>query len=121
MKTTKEDFLLFKKYALEWQERLGVTEWALYFEHTKDNMTDVYAQVFWDNGARLATIRFNKDWDGLREKSPKEIERAALHEVLHVLFADFCAAGEARYSTQAYLDSSEHAVIRRLEKVFIDA
>lgn len=115
LKTTKRDFEFFKAAALEWQQRLGLTDWNLYFVHEK--VDECYAQTRWELPATLATITLSLNWDSLRPKTDEELKVLALHEVLHVLFAPYCSAAEDRYLGPSQLHGVEHAIIRRLEKV----
>jgi hypothetical protein len=118
-KTTKEDFELFKKSATKWQNALSLTNWSLYFDHKSEDMRDRYACVYWDMGAHLATIVFTKDWDDLRAKTEKEIEKVALHEVLHLVTANLMAEAEARYTSSSSIDIAEHEIIRRFEHILL--
>ena len=120
-KTTKEDFGKFKMFALDWQRRLGLTSWSLYFDRKKEDMRDTYACCYWDMGSQLATIVLTTDWDDLRPKNDGELERVALHEVLHVGLAELVSQAEARYTTQAAIDMAEHSIIRRLENSLMEA
>jgi len=117
MKTTKADFETFKAAAKTWQTKLGLMDWALYFDHKL--LEDEYARCYWANSDKTATIVLSTHWDKLRPKTNQEIERAALHEVLHLMFAQYCAQAEARYTTRDALESAEHSIIRQLESVLL--
>lgn len=118
IRTTKEQFNTFQEEALKWQKKLGLTDWKLYFKHEVDD--DRYGSCTWSVSDSIATIMFTKKWDDLRPLTDSEISKCAFHEVCHVLFAYYCAAAEARFSTQEQLDSAEHSIIRRLETLMFE-
>lgn len=116
MKTTKADFELFKQYGQEWQTKLGLNDWEIYFKH--DSAPDCYGQTYWNGNDRVATVILSKDgWDNLRPKTPESLKQVALHEVLHVLFAPYCIAAEKRFGSRDELESTEHSIIRHLQKI----
>ena len=116
MKTTKKDLELFKTYVEKYMALLGLTEWSTHFIHEYlDN--DSYAQTYWRHSTGLCTFQFSTSWDNLRPKTESEIERLALHEVLHVLIAPLTAEAESRYTDQNSIDTAEHLIVRRLEKL----
>ena len=117
MKTTKQDFADFTKHALEWQDRLGLTNWKLYFYHR--HVDGSYADCSWDAESSVATIRLSTNWEPAREKSQDELRLLALHEVLHVFTAELCCYAEARYTTRSQIDTAEHSMIRRLENILM--
>lgn len=115
MKTTKQDFINFQRYAKEWQQQLGLLEWSLYFEHA--DIADVYARTSWSTNDMLATIQLARNWDDMRLKTDAEIRSLALHEILHVLMAPLVSQAEWRYASKDGVDSAEHSIVRRLENV----
>lgn len=115
MRTSKADFETFKTSCIDWQSKLGLIEWALYFEHA--NLPDEYAKTSWSTGAMVATIQFSTHWDNLREKTAQEIHKLALHEILHILMAPFVSEAEYRFSTSNAIETAEHSIIRRLENI----
>lgn len=115
MRTTKQQFEHFKECATNWQQKLGLVNWALYFNHTK--LDGKYGETIWSTRDMAATIQFAKDWDTFRPLNDDEINKLALHEVLHVLMAPLCSEAEYRYSTSEAIQSAEHAIIRALENV----
>lgn len=117
MKTTKRDFDLFKEFARKWQKKLSLTGWAIYFYHEK--LEDEYASSAWHMSGRAATLKFSTKWDIGREFSEAEIERLALHEILHIFFASLIYPAESRYTTQEDIDTAEHSIIRCLEDVLL--
>lgn len=117
IKTTKAEFALFCDMSRKWREKLGLMNWAFYFEHTKTE--DAYARTSWSTNAMAATLKFATEWDNLRPKNEHEIDMLALHEVLHVLMAPLISEAEYRYSTQESIDMAEHSIIRSLENIVV--
>lgn len=115
MKTTKDDFELFKKEARKWQSKLGLTNWALYFK--QKDVKDCYARTHWHVGSMAATLEFCTKWDDYRPKNAHEIDKLALHEVLHVLMAPLISEAEYRYTTNDAIETAEHSIVRSLENM----
>ncbi len=115
MKTTKLDFDKFKLYCEKWRQRLGLKNWAFYYEHTK--VQDAYARTYWRTSDMAATIQFSREWDVLRPKTDFELDRIAAHEMCHVLLAPLCSEASYRFSTQEAIDTTEHSIVRTLEEV----
>lgn len=115
MKTSKQEYEYFKTSCLNWREVLGLKNWALYFEHTKAEGT--YAKTHWSTTQMAATIQFATDWDNTRPKNDTEINKLALHEVLHVLLAPLVGEAEYRYSSADAIEAAEHSIVRSLENM----
>lgn len=115
MRTTKADFQLFQRSCEKYLSTLGMAEWSVFYDHT--DCGDTYAQTHWKLSGGVATIVLNTQWDELRPKSDVEIERLALHEVLHILLAPLIAEAEDRWANQDAIEIAEHAIVRKLEKL----
>lgn len=118
MKTTKKDFVSFRGHCLEWQKKFGLLDWVVYFYHKK--IDDSYANTMWQMSSSVAVITLSTSWDDGRPLSDVELDRLALHEVLHVLLAKLIAEAEARYTTQSAIDIAEHSIIRSLENSLME-
>lgn len=118
MKTTKTDFEEFKGYAEKWRKQLGLTNWAVYYKHRKTDGN--YAEISLSIKDQIAAVSFGTDWNtDWRIKDSTQLERCALHEMLHLLLIHFYHHAESRYTTQEALDQSEHSIIRQLENVIL--
>ena len=115
MKTTQKDFETFKQYCEEWRQKLGVCDWSIHYAH--DDSEGTYARTFWKLTDMVSTIQFGKHWDDLRPKTDHEINKVALHEVLHLVMAPLTAEAGARFTTQDAIDLAEHRIIRQLENL----
>lgn len=117
MKTTKKDFELFKQYCLEWQNKLGVKNWSVHYDHSDTD--GAYARTYTKASEAIATTVLGTYWDDLRAKTDEEINRLALHETLHILFAHFMAEASYRFTSQDALETAEHSIIRQLENLLV--
>ena len=92
-----------------WVNKLGLKDWYVDIKHDQGG-TDYEALVEYDKETRHATFTFYS----AGQSSSYSIERLALHEVLHLLFADTipedCGDDVAR---------EEHRVIERLLHVLL--
>lgn len=70
-------------------------------------------------GGAVASIRLSVNWDDARPKNDDEINKLALHEILHLLMAEYYSQAEARFTTQDSMEMTEHFIIRRLEGVLL--
>lgn len=113
MKTTTKDFKFFKARAIKYQSLLGLMSWALYFNH--EEVEGAYAVTAWSTNDMVASIRLATEWDDMRPKSNHELDRLALHEVLHVLLAPLVSEAEYRYASQDSILAVEHSIVRVLE------
>lgn len=117
MKTTRKDFEEFKRNCLKWQNKLGITNWSIYFEHCPAKGT--YAKTHWNTVQMAATIQFATYWDSTRPKNSYEIDKLALHEVVHVLLAPLVSEAEYRYTSLDAIESAEHSIVRSLENLIL--
>jgi len=90
-------------------------DWVVYFKHSE--VEDSYARTSWDSNDRVATIEFSSTWDEMRNLSSEQLDKLALHEILHIVMAPLCSEAEYRYSTQEDIKNAEHSIVRRLENV----
>lgn len=99
----------FEAACRRWQATLGLTDWTLTFKTaTADGEYEAYVEYNCEN--RHASITF---FVGVKEAlSP---ERVALHEMLHILFADMLSTA-ARLASDGHKDvgREEHKAIERL-------
>ena len=108
---------MFKDYCFKWQDTFSLRDWRIYFVHKRLN--GAYAQTKWSTDSMLATITLSSYWDDMQPISDIELERIALHEIMHVLFAPLVSEAEYRYATHDNIEIAEHAIVRRLEAAFM--
>lgn len=117
-KPTKKQFEYFQERAEYWRHRLGLINWGVYYKHDKTDQS--YASVNWSMQDALATVTLTADgWDEWRPLNDVELDKVALHEMLHLMLAIYCSVAEARYTTQSEIDIAEHSIIRQLEEVIL--
>jgi hypothetical protein len=106
--TAEERHETFDAFVALWLDKLGLKDWYVEIKHDREGV-DAEAQVEHDRDTRSATFTY------FSAAAPTySIERLALHEVLHLLFADMwpegCGDDVAR---------EEHRVIERLLHVLL--
>jgi hypothetical protein len=113
---TNKEFKQFSSSVNYWMNKFGITEWEYEIIHKQ---TDAAARTTYNNKSKLACFQLTKsiDYDFCGQS---DMNKLALHEVLHLLLADF---GYAIDETKSY-DSDlaiahEHAVVMRLMKALI--
>lgn len=109
-----DDRETFRLYLMQWQERLGLTDWRFNLQTTpapKGTMANVTNHY----RARLANIQLGTDFGGT-PVSPESLESTALHEALHTFLHEITHAGIEDAET---LDSAEHRVIHVLESLLL--
>ncbi len=117
MKTSKKDFLLFKKECQRWIEKLGLSEWECHYYHKKIDK-GVGADTCVDVEASKVVFRLNAETGYPREESEFQgtIEQTAKHEVMHLLLGPLSEKAKYRYVRHAELESAEHGIVMRLMK-----
>lgn len=107
VQTTPDEAALFRSECLYWQRELGLMDWALHFKTLPADGTTYEAAVEYETETRQATITY---YMGVEEAlHPSDV---ALHEILHLLFADMMLPGDPQVQAR-----EEHRVIERLLKV----
>jgi hypothetical protein len=102
---------LFDNSMSKWQARLNLSDWRV--ERSKKR-TKAMASMWFDHGAKLAA--YNTGDFGAEEITPASIDETALHEMLHVLLADF-AITLANTDNAVLREAAEHRVVNTLEKL----
>ena len=112
MRTTKKQFDYFQGRFIIWCDVFGISDWELYFKneaYADENISDVTVSL----EDKIAQVGLNKN---LEKKYLTEaaLDKAALHEALHLLLAELSVRGASRYVDEKELTVAEHAVIQRL-------
>jgi hypothetical protein len=93
-----------------------LTEGEVAIEHRQIG-DRVQANASYDIPAKQALIRLTKSAEG-DYGMQSDMKALALHEVLHLLFSDFCwVAAKAKDDYDEVVLSHEHAIINRLLRV----
>ena len=116
--TTKHDFRVFSQAVRLWVDRLGLTDWRVTLLHQNNSEVE-HARASFSAyvSDRVATVYLEPDW---KTNKPSDfiLEKCALHEVAHILFATLTDYAAARYIGPCDIANEEHAIIHRLEDVF---
>lgn len=112
IKTTKEQFQLFKKECEKWIKFWGLTEWSMYYYHEKLG-SESFAQCCWNLNGRVASITLNTHID--EDKNQWDYKKSAFHEVCELLLSELDGLIRDRFVSKSHIDIAFHAVIRRLE------
>jgi hypothetical protein len=112
---TPEQDAEFDGYMLKWQTVLGLNDWRVE-RNPKSAGKGAMAQVHTKLGARLASYQTG-NW-GSTPVTSRTLEETAVHELLHVLLADFAYAAK-NCNDETALESVEHSVVNRLEKLLM--
>lgn len=116
---SEEQFNVFRESVNYWINRFGLTEWEVVVEHEQigDN---IQANASYSLSSKQALIRLTKVSEGDYGVNDS-MKSLALHEVLHLMLADFCwIASKAKNDYDDIVISHEHTIINRLMRVIKD-
>jgi hypothetical protein len=88
-----------------WQPRLGLTHWGdipLYVRNFKDTTA---AEIRWTKGYKGAAVSFSKKWIEAPERTYADFETTLVHELIHLIFAEFDDAIETGLGFGSVYDS----------------
>ena len=98
---------LFQSTFLDVQRRFGLMHYCVTFSDVQ--LPDIYADIYVEAEDCIATVRY----DSARCSLEGVTEATAIHEVLHLLLADF------KHATKSSARVEEERLVRRLEPVVI--
>jgi hypothetical protein len=108
-----EDVAFFAERVRHWQHVLGLHDWRIAVAEKRSSrraMAEVYK---FDLNQRAASIRVGKDWGG-EVVTPENLDKTALHEVLHIFFHEMLELSATTEDAEA-IGSAEHRCINILE------
>lgn len=119
---TEQDYEDFCAGVMLYTRLFGLTDWHISFRW-EDNSGDASACVYYNHEARAASFIFGRRIDQSFRDNARMMMKLALHETLHLLFAEFDYAANVDNFTlsqkKSLLDAAEHRVIRKLENVLM--
>lgn len=118
MRTTKKHFEYFSERVTFWVTALGLTNYEVDVEHEnlkEGRLAEAQIGKFW------ATVRLAKNWATKPENIEEELERCAVHEVLHILLNRLFDLAQDRWLSYDTLEYENEVVVRRIEGVLTDA
>lgn len=113
MKVTKAYYERFKVSFLEWQTKLGLSQYDVFFHQSC--LKDDFAQMIIKELAKVVSVHL-----ATVIKNPKTDpgpESHAKHEAIHLLLNRLSWLGDARCIEPTDIDEECEALVRRLEKV----
>jgi hypothetical protein len=113
---TNKHFDEFKREVNRWISLFGLSDWRIYFQQR--NLPEMMAMCKHDSAHRVATMVLGRFWQDVKP-SPEEIRRTALHEVAHLLCADFTTIALAKYKSQEEAMTAEESLVARLANCLI--
>lgn len=112
-KTSKAYFERFKENFLEWQMKLGLTQYEIDFY--LGPLTENVSELLVEQMGKLASVTLaDRMSDRDIAKGPTTFAR---HKAVHLLQSRFRYLAGCRYLDSNDLDEEEEALVRRLEKV----
>lgn len=104
----------------EWQERLGLQDWAiiLRYDLKREDMGNNAGTTIWENTNKLAEIHIIREEDH-NSIIAYDFERILVHELLHVKFQ--WLQMEAKTYEETVFDEAQHQLIDDLARAFVMA
>jgi len=109
-KTTQKQLREFKKSFLHTAERLGLSDYKVYFDFVASD--EHYAEIQVNQKGKVATAFLCSRYDSILDPS-----ECGKHEAIHLLLARLRFEAHTRYTNEFDIDQSEEEIVRRLEKV----
>jgi hypothetical protein len=112
---TEDNFKKFVALCKFWKNHFGLFDFHIHYYHEKfDDAADL-ARTLANSEDRTAAVAINNRW--LIPVTDEEIQRVALHEMMHVLLADLSEAAEQRIISERELKIVIEAAVLRLERI----
>lgn len=115
MKVSKAYFNKFKKSFLEWQQKLGLTQYAVNFFF--EPLEGKYARIDVNEMGKLATVYLGTEMSRRDIEVDLGPEALGKHEAIHLLLYRLVWLGSTRYIECDDLKEEWEANVVRLEKL----
>lgn len=119
---TEQNYEDFCAGVMLYTRLFGLTDWHISFRW-EENDDAAAAVVYHDYESRVAIFVFSREINQFFRDSAVLMMKLALHETLHLLFAEFDWIGNADNLTpmqkKDLLTVAEHGIIRRLEDILL--
>jgi hypothetical protein len=115
-KVTKKDYAEFKRAFLRYVEVFGLRDWNVYFYQIPD--LPHFADVMLNTEGRVCDVSLCGEYPASMQRD-NLWDETALHEIIHVVLADFSRAAGKRDSTEEQLRDLEEALTVRLTNAFL--
>lgn len=113
MKTSKQDFQLFKTECQKWIDKFELNNWKIYYKHENLGNGHYFGDINVQREDSVATLRLSTDV----KADEFDIKRTAKHEILHLLLGRLSRLGEARFITHDAVYEAEESLVRKLEHI----
>jgi hypothetical protein len=110
-KTSKKDFEQFQKSFRKYQERLGVVNYEVIFQHMKLDDNDAELEYFRQPCAVVARLNTEMSDNG------RTMDNLAKHEAIELLLAPMRSAATRRTLDEGDLNEICHSVVQALVRV----
>ncbi len=118
MKTTKQDFDLFKRHCNYFIDLFGLKNW--YIEYAYELLEDKESMVSAMLYSRTGKITLSTELDSDRSNIKEYIKTIALHEIIELLLMPLFFLADERYTTREQLEDARHSIIQTLQKVILN-
>jgi len=119
LKTTRQQFRIYKDECKKWVAFFGLTDWRVTII-LKDLGEGVAALCEWDINFSECRLLLNSIFADDETLNDKVIRRYAFHEVCHLLLARLHSLSETRYvRSEDAIDDEVHRIVRVLENAFL--
>ena len=114
---TKEEkrFKLFKETCRHWQEKLGLIEYELNFDHTK--LDGNRAEIDINQLGKCVTVTLNNK---LQKGDDLDVRHLARHEMFHLLICRLTWLGRSRCIMIEDIIEADETIVKKLDHLFGD-
>lgn len=113
LRCTSRDYINFMGYCREYIDRFHLGQWEIKYRFDQSKESEKLANCEFGVNALHAKITLFADWTPGNEVTEKTLREAALHEVMHLLFA-YLTTAEICNKGEMLIREREHEVINRL-------
>lgn len=107
----------FEKHLRKWRELLNLRDWRVELQQRPDHKHE--ASVTCQHRHKIAEVKLGTFF--LQPTTPRRVESAALHELLHVLLSSLVAYAVSVKDHDEIVDELEHEVVIVLEDLLLEA
>ena len=111
MRTSKGDFVKFRKCFGKWQEKLGMQNYEILFEHVALEGNDAELEYFGPPCA--AVVRLNKETGTM----PRTMDDLPKHEAIELLLAPLGRMARKRDFQEDVMEMASHSIVQSLMRV----
>ena len=114
MKTTENNFGLFKNTVLKLMDKYQLNDYNVYFEWKELEGSDARSSLQDDGNV---TFALSTEIENFHYKAEDYIKSLAKHEVIHCLIGRYTVLAEARYISEDEIKMESEHLVRKLEKL----